>query len=712
MSKHTREDKFQPRAAPWLGAPPALAPPAPRPARTGTAQRRRVRAANARLRDALDLLDEGLCIVDSNWHIVHLNSKALTLMAPGTARASVVGRRLWDACPALHEAALEAALRRALTLQQRGAIAWPVRSAARPLHCVLAPLAGGLAIALRVGAVVPGDAAATATALAPATQPALAALLHTVTATALGISGARFAALFRPAQPGADTSLCALAGEAPAGLDRADPLSWPGVRGESLVRTNDLVELSEHGVCPLPAGGARALGSYLAMPVKAPSGEVIGSLLLGHSQAAWFGAATLQLVQGITTLAALAIDNALLAEQSLRAAAERKRLLDSERAARHEAERANRLKDDFLATLSHELRTPLSAILGWAQVLRRGSRDTQDLQRGLQTIERNARVQAQLIEDLLDVSRITSGKVLLEIEAVVPNTLIAAAIETVRPAADAKGIVLQCSFDAGLSLVAGDPGRLQQVIWNLLSNAIKFTPQGGTVRVSSRATHGWIEITVQDSGVGIKPEFIEHVFERFRQGDASITRRYGGLGLGLAIVKQLTEQHGGSVHAASAGEGQGASFTLRIPRASAQTLVRQRQRAGADALERAGTFDALKVLVVDDAPDGRELVARILSDCRASVVAVGSGAEALRSLQRQRPDVLVSDLAMAGMDGFALLAQVRARAGMGALPAIALTAFAHPDERMRALEAGFQAHIAKPVEAGELIAAIAAVMAR
>ena len=429
-------------------------------------------------------------------------------------------------------------------------------------------------------------------------------------------------------------------------------------------------------------------------------------------------------MRGIAAQAAIAVDNARLYEATRRAAEERKVLLENEREARAEAERSSQMKDEFLATLSHELRTPLSAILGWSQVLRRGSRDGADLQRGLQTIERNARAQAQLIEDLLDMSRITSGKVLLDMQAISPASFIDAAIETVRPAADAKHIAIEKRYEAPDALVAGDTGRLQQVIWNLLSNAIKFTPRDGTVTVeigerdAGSAGGRVVAITVRDTGVGIRPEFITHVFERFRQEDASMTRRHGGLGLGLSIVKHLVEQHGGTVRADSPGEGLGASFTIELPRAEAPAESSRPGRAtpapspapeAPDATAR--DLAGLTVLVVDDARDGRELIARILTDCHARVRVAASAREAFDALRVDRPDVLVSDLGMPEVDGFELIGWVRAlpRDAGGQMPAIALTAFARPEDRLKALEAGFSTHISKPVEPGELIAAVASV---
>jgi CheY-like chemotaxis protein/two-component sensor histidine kinase len=393
-------------------------------------------------------------------------------------------------------------------------------------------------------------------------------------------------------------------------------------------------------------------------------------------------------------------------------------LLENERLARLDAERTSQMKDEFLATLSHELRTPLSAILGWAQVLRRGSRDQNDLNRGLQTIERNARAQAQLIEDLLDMSRITSGKVLLDMQAVAPAGFIDAAVETVRPAADAKNIRIEKHYVADPGIVAGDPARLQQVVWNLLSNAIKFTPRDGLVDITLARNEASVAITVRDNGAGIKPEFITHVFERFRQADASMTRRHGGLGLGLSIVKQLVEQQGGTVRAESPGEGRGASFTIELPLAKQQPAPGRPLRT-ATVLPNPSTpemtvrdLKGVDALVVDDDRDARELIKRILTDCGASVTIAASAREAFARFREVPPSLLISDLGMPEVDGFELLDWVRhlPKDQGGQVPAIALTAFARSEDRLRALEAGFSAHISKPVEPSELIATVASVV--
>ena len=400
---------------------------------------------------------------------------------------------------------------------------------------------------------------------------------------------------------------------------------------------------------------------------------------------------------------------------------ERTALLESERAARTAAERMSEMKDEFLATLSHELRTPLNAILGWAQVLRTGPKDEADYVRGLETIERNARVQTQLIEDLLDMSRITSGKLRMDVQRIQPVTFVEAAVETVTPAANAKGIGLEPVLDPAAGPISGDPGRLQQVVWNLLSNAIKFTPRGGKVQIILQRINSHIEIKVADTGIGIKPEFIPYLFERFRQGDASTTRKYGGLGLGLSIVKSLVELHGGTVSVASEGEGKGTTVTVALPVTAvhrpADDTARAHPKTHVAAIVRSTTeweLAGLKVLVVDGQADARDLIKRLLEDSGAEVVPAGSAAEAIAVLSGWRPDVLVSDIGMPEADGYELLRRIRALGaeGGGKIPAIALTAFARSEDRTRALRAGFAVHVSKPVDPAELVATVASVAGR
>jgi PAS domain S-box-containing protein len=397
-----------------------------------------------------------------------------------------------------------------------------------------------------------------------------------------------------------------------------------------------------------------------------------------------------------------------------RAAQERERLLESERNARSDSERASRLKDEFLATLSHELRTPLNAILGWATLLRLGKTSQEEVERAVETIERNAKLQAQLIDDLLDMNRIISGKLRLEVQSVDLPLVIESALQTVRPAAEAKGIRLRKRISRDTGKIVGDPTRLQQVIWNLLSNAIKFTPRDGTVEISLTARDSQVQIIVSDTGEGIANDFLPYIFDRFRQSDSSTTRRHGGLGLGLAIVRQLTELHGGWIEAASEGTGKGSTFTIHLPTSTAaisrsdgqpmRTLITQRE---VDA-EAALTFDNLKVLVVDDEADARDLVKRILEQRHACVETAPSAAVAFEALERWHPDLLISDIGMPDEDGYQFIQRVRASAvdGMKSIPAVALTAFVRTEDRDRAMREGYQAHLSKPVMPSELLLAV------
>lgn len=393
---------------------------------------------------------------------------------------------------------------------------------------------------------------------------------------------------------------------------------------------------------------------------------------------------------------------------------EREKLLGSERAARNEAERASRLKDEFLLTLSHELRTPLNAILGWSQLLRKGTMDAAKVAHGLDTIERNVRVQAQLIDDLLDMSRIISGKIRLNVQRVELGSVVEAAVETVRLSAEAKEIRLQQVLDPLAGIVSGDPARLQQIVWNLLSNAIKFTPKGGRVQVVLERVNSHLEISVIDTGQGIKPEFLPHVFDRFRQADASITRNHGGLGLGLSIARSLTELHGGSIRVKSVGENKGATFIVSLP-----LVVVHPEEVELDGFDWNGrmgisgdyqepALNGVKVLVVDDEPDARELIRVVLEGCNAEVVTAASAEEALEVLKHDKPHVLISDIGMPQEDGYQFIRKVRTldpdRGGM--IPAVALTAYARAEDRKRALLSGYQMHISKPVEPSELVAVV------
>ena len=399
--------------------------------------------------------------------------------------------------------------------------------------------------------------------------------------------------------------------------------------------------------------------------------------------------------------------------ERLRAEAEREALLAREKVLRAEAEELSRLKDEFLATMSHELRTPLNAIFGWITLLRTRRLDEATQERALETIERNARAQKRLIEDLLDVSRIVTGKVALELVTVDPRRVVEAALETMHPAAQTKGLKIVPLLDTGAGTVRGDFARLQQVVCNLLSNAIKFTDAGGHVEVCLARRNDEVEISVADSGQGIKPEFLPLVFDRFRQEDGSISRRHGGLGLGLAIVRHLVELHAGSVDAQSAGEGKGAKFIVRLPAREANLLPRIMETPPG-AIVTPAMLMGLRLLVVDDDPGARELISGMLEGFGAQVSVAEGGQAALKLLFAERPDVLIADLGMPEMDGYALIEQVRALDPDfgGKTPAVAVTAYASPQDRLRALQAGYQNHVAKPVEAEELAIVIASLAGR
>ncbi len=391
------------------------------------------------------------------------------------------------------------------------------------------------------------------------------------------------------------------------------------------------------------------------------------------------------------------------------------------RDAKDEAENANRAKDTFLAVLSHELRTPLNAIVGWMNILRSAKRDEADLAEGLDAIDRNTKAQVQLIEDILDVSRIISGKMTTELRFCDLAAVIEAGVAATRSTADARGVALDVDLDPSARLASCDATRMQQVVWNLVSNAIKFTPQGGRVRVKLFRNRSDVHIEVSDDGLGIDPEFLPHIFDRFRQADGSSRRKAGGLGLGLSIVKHIVEAHGGTIEARSAGVGSGSTFIVRLPvKAVGVDEDPEAVASGVGSTgERGATcfapvrLDGLRVLVVDDEPDARRLLVRLLEEVGATVTAAGSAAEALDALAKSRPEVLVSDIGMPGEDGYDLISQVRRR-GLRArdLPAVALTAFVQKDDQRLSLLAGFQVHVPKPVDPHDLTAVIASLAGR
>ena len=447
------------------------------------------------------------------------------------------------------------------------------------------------------------------------------------------------------------------------------------------------------------------IASWMLVPLEARE-KVLGVLTLCFLARSGrrYDEADRRVAEELARRAGLAVDNA--------------GLYQSAQDARSEAEAASRMKDQFLATLSHELRTPLNAIVGWSRLLRSGKLDEEDVKQGLDAIDRNTKIQAQLIEDLLDISRIISGTLRLDIQQVSLPEVIDAALATVMPAADAKGVRILKMFDSLAGPVTGDPARLQQVVWNLLSNAVKFTPNGGRIHVLLERVNSHVEITVTDTGIGIKPEFLSFVFDRFRQADASTTRRHGGLGLGLSIVKQLVEMHGGTVRAKSPGENLGSTFSVALPLLVVHDhedsgRIRPKEPIAGELDFAPALLEGMNVLVVDDEPDARELIKRLLAESRARVFVAASATEALNLLDRHSFHVMVSDIGMPDQDGYDLIRKIRAR-GLASrdLPAVALTAFARSEDRRRAMLAGFQVHVSKPVDPDELTAVVASLVGR
>jgi PAS domain S-box-containing protein len=554
------------------------------------------------------------------------------------------------------------------------------------------------------------------------------ALLQLITDTATELSGAQFGSFFcnTIGTDGEAVMLHIVSGApreafASFGHPRATPLFGPNFHGEGPICIADVLEDPRYGQWAPHHGMPQdhlPVRSYLAVPVVTRDNGVIGGLFFGHADRGVFGEHASRVVAGVAAQAAIAIDNARLYEHVKATALENQHLAEAERSARAEAERGSRLKDEFLATLSHELRTPLNAILGWSQILLSGKANKEQVAQGLETIARNAKAQTRLIEDLLDMHSIISGKVRLDVQHTDLAMVVDAAVESLRPAADAKEIRLRKIIDPLAGPVCGDPNRLQQVVWNLLSNAIKFTPKNGKVEVLLERVNSHLEITVADDGDGIAAEFLPHVFDRFRQADSSTTRRYGGLGLGLSIVRQLIELHGGNVRAKSPGEGQGSTFIVALPLAAVRGNATREHpgtsQSGAAPAAFDITLDGITVLVVDDERDARELIRNVLEESGAKVLLAPSASDALRGVQQHRPDVIVSDIGMPELDGYQFIRALRrlpAEAG-GNTPALALTAFARSEDRTRAIVAGYQMHIAKPIEPQELLAVIASIAGR
>jgi PAS domain S-box-containing protein len=533
-------------------------------------------------------------------------------------------------------------------------------------------------------------------------------IVSAVTDGATELTGAEFGAFFyNETDPTSGESylLYALSGAPKEAFDkfphpRATAIFGPTFRGERVIRLDDVTKDPRYGqnapFYGMPKGHL-PVRSYLAVPVRSRTGGVLGGLFFGHSAPARFTEQHEELAAGIAAWASLAMENARLYGES---------------------QEVSRVKDEFLATLSHELRTPLNAILGYARMIRSGlvSGDTHG--RAVETIERNATSLTQIVEDVLDVSRIISGKIRLDVQPVDIPALIRHALDAVTPAADAKGIRLETELGAVSTPISGDPDRLQQVIWNLVSNAVKFTARGGSVRVQLARVDGHVEIAVIDTGIGIAPEFLPHVFERFRQADSGTTRERGGLGLGLAISRNIVEMHGGTIRAESEGKGHGTTVRVILPlmtstgTAAAALDPRPALAAGSPVL--VPDLLGVRVLVVDDDPDALRMVREILEAAGAQVVSAATAAEALGCLSTALPDVLVADLGLPRMDGFALIAEIRQgpNPGWRDLPAAALTAYARSEDRARALRSGFHVHLSKPIDPGELMATVASLAGR
>jgi PAS domain S-box-containing protein len=556
-------------------------------------------------------------------------------------------------------------------------------------------------------------------------------IVQAVTDAATELTGAHFGAFFYNVldQEGESYMLYTLSGVPREKFEnfpmpRATAMFGPTFRGEGTVRLGNVRKDARFGKNDphygMP-GGHLPVTSYLAVSVTSRSGEVMGGLFFGHEEEDVFSETDERIVEGMAAQAAVAMDNARLFDEAKRARAKAEAVAEENARLLTEAREANRLKDEFLATVSHELRTPLTSIMGWLRMLRAGSLNEEQSARALETIERNTYAQTQIIEDLLDISRIISGKLRLDIRLIELSSVIEAAVESTRPAADAKGIRVQLLLDPQAGPVAGDAERLQQIVWNLISNAVKFTPKGGRVQIRLQRIDSHIEIAISDSGQGISPDFLPHVFDRFSQGDSSSTRKYGGLGLGLAIVRQLVEMHGGTVSADSPGEGRGATFTLTFPLAVVknQSLKDSTEQIHPSVNRHDTRFTCpdelagLKILIVEDEADSRDMLTFVLEQCEAEVRGAGSVAEAMAALEEFDPQVIVSDIGMPGEDGYDLIRQVRERekdTGRRRVPAIALTAYTRTGDRMRALTSGFQMHVPKPVEPAELVAVISSLV--
>lgn len=678
-------------------------------------------------------MSDGCLVIDAAWRITYVNLRALEIYQPmALTRANLLGESVWTLFPGLEGTEVDRAFRAAMNDRtvERCDFFYP-------------PLGGWF----HVRVVPDGDAIIVLFEDITRRKQAEAALEAEKQLLARIVAGDGLSPLLNTIareveQRSTDGMLCSILlydaatnqlrhGAAPslpesynAAIDGLVPGSGVGSCGTAAAerRVVCVVDVTTHPYWAAfkELAGASGLAACTSTPMIGGNGALLGTIAMYYRAPRQPAEGDRRLIEVARDIAVIAVERHQAVTREEEASRERERLLEAERHARGEAEYASRMKDEFLSTLSHELRTPLAAVTGWTQLLRLGEPKPDQVAKGLEVIERNARIQLQMIEDLLDMSRVVSGKIRLDVQVLMPVTVIEAAISTIAPAVAAKDIRVESVLDPNAGPIAGDPARLQQVLWNLLTNAVKFTPKGGKIQVVLSRVNSHVEICVSDSGIGIEPSFLPHVFERFRQADGSTTRKYGGLGLGLSIVKNLVELHGGTITVESDGVGKGTTFHVHLPISLAhrhtQPQDRAHPKAGVEPADRFQPLDlaGLRVLVVDDQPDSRELAARILSECGANVKMAASAREALHMIDGEMFDLLISDISMPDMDGYELIRAVRALPADrgGEMRAIAMTAFARSEDRTRALRAGFQVHLAKPVDPSELVATVASVCGR
>lgn len=688
----------------------------------GQAQRA-LTASHERFYSVVDNLSDGFVILDREWRLTYVNSQAERMLR--RRRAELLGRNCWQVWPAavggiawreLHRCAAErccVSFEEWLEESQR----WFSTKAQPTLDGAIAVSFEDVTTRRQAEADLRQSRARLEKELADSR------LLHRISTelivehdstrfydsiveTAAHIMSADFATIQRLHVETAELELLAWRGFTPkivaswrrVGTQSRNASGEALRRGQRVVIGN--VDASELIAGTVDLAAYRQIGVHALQctPVISRGGTVIGMISTHWRTPYEPGERQFLLMEILARQAADIIEHR-------RAEEERERLLRNERAARTSAEQAARLKDEFLATLSHELRTPLHAVIGWSQLLRQDLLDADKARTAVEVIERNARLQAQLITDLLDISRITSGSMRLDARPAGLSGIVDAAIESVLPAASARGVRIERLPFKAPDLVNGDPARLQQIVWNLLSNAVKFTPRGGRVRVSVARAGPNVQVRVTDTGEGITPEFLPHIFERFRQADASSSRKQGGLGLGLAIVKELVELHGGRVRAASEGPGTGSTFVVELPLLVKSAESSVHGEAAAEQTCALHRLDGIRVLLVDDEPDALAMIRRNLEDDGAAVATASTAEAALEQLGEGGFDVMVSDIGLPGRDGYELLVEARTR-GIR-VPALALTAFARPQDRLRALASGYQSHLAKPVDTSELLTTVA-----